>query len=799
MATLERVNIAMDLETQRLEKGLKRAEGQLKRSTKKMQTQLGGLAKRGATAAAGLTAGLTAFAVSTSRTVSELNHLSRSMNLTIERGQTINNLFKEYNLDVQEASAATNRVAEVIAEAAAGHEEYAGWVKEMGLNIKEMQELSADERLFKWFDGLKNVGDESRRQWIALSTLPGKLVEEGGTLMDITAKQYAEMHDKAIASGRRFTQATADQIFAYESLVQYSTEAMQTGFMNGLLAAMPAVGDYEDLLSQLNETAYKVGETFGNTITFIWEHKEAIMQTAIAYGVFMGARAASGVISTLAVMRQQFLAVSAASIAAGKKSQFAAVNMYNSFKRTPQAIKGATLALWSNSKALVVYTAKMVVATAQTLAFNAAQLATRGGWISMGRGLGKGTKGFGKFALQIGKNVLPKVGKLLFNLGRFTLVGAAVTAAVAAVVGAFQVWRDGADITNTRMQIFVLKMRIMWNKFLSIFSGDGIKDAFKSLWSYWTKFMARIAQFWEDLKNLDFKKAFGRGDLAVELKDKTAKERALILQREVDRLTKVLEVQKVARHGKKEESEDKQSKDQQKQAQDEKQFSQQQRQAALPDYVLPTKPDATGTGTAGTSGPVPLLQQWKLEDLIIKRPGTGGKQSDLFAGMGERLVENIGSSIIQAARTGGLKGAGKSILENLSNAINDIASKAMTDLFRSGIKGILNIFGAGNLSSSLFPTAHDGAIIAGPRGKEVPIMAQAGEMILPLEESRRLRRTLGNQDRTPASYTYNLVLNQTGDINDVTYKAINRVMEDVVTATDEENKERFGDRSHALS
>lgn len=64
------------------------------------------------------------------------------------------------------------RIDEVVTEAAAGDKESAAWIKTLGLNIKELQDLSSEERLSAWITGLENMTDGSDKQWIALSTLP---------------------------------------------------------------------------------------------------------------------------------------------------------------------------------------------------------------------------------------------------------------------------------------------------------------------------------------------------------------------------------------------------------------------------------------------------------------------------------------------------------------------------------------------------------------------------------------------------------------------------------------------------
>ena len=125
-------------------------------------------------------------------------------------------------------------------------------------------------------------------------------------------------------------------------------------------------------------------------------------------------------------------------------------------------------------------------------------------------------------------------------------------------------------------------------------------------------------------------------------------------------------------------------------------------------------------------------------------------------------VQSAASNVLQAGINSVFRAAFGDTLQNTIEAgLTKIFSSAF-DALGSLLGGLLGGAGAAAGAGVAAPTAHGGGYIPGFRGQEVPIIAQAGELVL---TERQQQRLLGGNGT-------NVTINATGDVDAATQRAL---------------------------
>jgi hypothetical protein len=153
--------------------------------------------------------------------------------------------------------------------------------------------------------------------------------------------------------------------------------------------------------------------------------------------------------------------------------------------------------------------------------------------------------------------------------------------------------------------------------------------------------------------------------------------------------------------------------------------------------------------------------------------------------IGEQLSENLSRTLAESISEGDFKGLGDAFLSSIQETLQSQVADKLEDLFAvffdmffNSIGSAMNKGGAGAggggaggiagaaLSSGLF--FHDGGLVPGKRGADVPIVAQAGEMVLTRNQQRALLEgDVGKGDSNPITINMSSI----GDVSEATKKA----------------------------
>ena len=159
----------------------------------------------------------------------------------------------------------------------------------------------------------------------------------------------------------------------------------------------------------------------------------------------------------------------------------------------------------------------------------------------------------------------------------------------------------------------------------------------------------------------------------------------------------------------------------------------------------------------------------------------GGNNSGSGGGLlgptfGRDLGKSISEAFVQGLSTGDLSGVFENIFDtvtsNILSKFTDNLSNVLGGLFSGG-----SIGGGGLLSSLFGGIFHDGGIVPGTPGQSVPIIAQAGERVIPANQ-------VGNTN------TQEFNINVTGDVSRQTRTQIANMIPEIASGVNSVNRER---------
>ena len=148
--------------------------------------------------------------------------------------------------------------------------------------------------------------------------------------------------------------------------------------------------------------------------------------------------------------------------------------------------------------------------------------------------------------------------------------------------------------------------------------------------------------------------------------------------------------------------------------------------------------------------------------------------------IGEALSANLSRTLAESISTGDFKNIGKAFLQTIQQTLQEQVAAKLEDIFAEFFKRFLAEItasmnkqggaggGGGTTGMALSGMAlffHEGGIVPGSKGADVPIVAQAGEMILTRSQQRALLEGGGGSN----SVTINM--SSIGDVTEATKRA----------------------------
>ena len=156
--------------------------------------------------------------------------------------------------------------------------------------------------------------------------------------------------------------------------------------------------------------------------------------------------------------------------------------------------------------------------------------------------------------------------------------------------------------------------------------------------------------------------------------------------------------------------------------------------------------------------------------------GNSGNGGGLFGpNFGRMLGRTISESFVEGLAAGDLSGVFTSILDTVTSNILSTFTDNLSDVLGSLFSG--SPIGGGGLLSSLFGGIfHEGGIVPGSPGQSVPIIAQAGERVIPASQ-------VGNTS------TQEFNINVTGDVSRQTRTTIAAMIPEIASGVNATNRE----------
>ena len=193
----------------------------------------------------------------------------------------------------------------------------------------------------------------------------------------------------------------------------------------------------------------------------------------------------------------------------------------------------------------------------------------------------------------------------------------------------------------------------------------------------------------------------------------------------------------------------------------------------------PTAPFQFGGAAAGQAGGAGAAPRFDAGAETISRSLIDGVSDAIRGGgaaaVGMSLIEGLNSIVTTSAANVLRQGINGIFEAAFGDTLSGIIETGMSKLFSSAFdavgslfSGLLGAFGGGAAA----PTAHGGGYVPGRRGAEVPIIAQAGELIL---TERQQQRLLG-----AGGAGVQVMMNVTGNVDAATQRALSRSSRELV-------------------
>ena len=134
----------------------------------------------------------------------------------------------------------------------------------------------------------------------------------------------------------------------------------------------------------------------------------------------------------------------------------------------------------------------------------------------------------------------------------------------------------------------------------------------------------------------------------------------------------------------------------------------------------------------------------RLSSTLSTALGTGAQQAN-YTNVGTTLKNSLQTALVRGVSSGNFDNVGREVSSSLSTTLRNFAQQGIQRAFGGGTTGSL----LGGLASRLF-RFHDGGVVPGSRGQEVPAILEAGETIIPAGQSAGVPVTInlvGDVDR----------------------------------------------------
>ena len=153
--------------------------------------------------------------------------------------------------------------------------------------------------------------------------------------------------------------------------------------------------------------------------------------------------------------------------------------------------------------------------------------------------------------------------------------------------------------------------------------------------------------------------------------------------------------------------------------------------------------------------------------------------------IGDQLSDNLSRTLAESISEGDFSGIGDAFLLSIQETLQSQVADKLEDLFTVFFDYFFNAIGVamsknrggngknGKALAGASLIMHDGGLVPGQRGADVPIVAQAGEMVLTRDQQRSLLKGETGGDNVPITINMSSV----GDVTEATKRA-NREMAD---------------------
>lgn len=281
--TIERLNVQLTAEDQRLQAGLRRSEARIRRARQRISQDLQTISNRGALAFGALGAASTAAVVAVGNQAVEIDALSRSIGTTAEEYQVLLAAFENTGLDATAVTAVITRLNEVIAEARDGSIPLRASLDQLGLSFQDLENLSSTDALGLVIDRMNTLTSESDRARIGLELFQNDF-ERGGVVFTEGSEGLARFRRELERNGGLISQNTIDRIANFSTALGTASRIARAQFLEGFIDQAPRFERFTNNITDLAQEARSLGEILGRVVDTLVDYRGLVLGVGGAFG-----------------------------------------------------------------------------------------------------------------------------------------------------------------------------------------------------------------------------------------------------------------------------------------------------------------------------------------------------------------------------------------------------------------------------------------------------------------------------------------------------------------------------------
>ena len=271
--------------TNKANKSLRATRNEVTKFSKIAGNEFRKVGKATAVAAAGAVAALGGLAAASLSSADSIAKSARNAGLAAEEFQGLAHVFELSGSSAQALVKGSQRLSKSITALQDGSKRSAEAFAELGLSFDDLDGKTQRQRLDLVINGLRGVTDTSRQAALAQELL-GTAGRELGSVLATSAADAQLMEDRL----RRLGGVIGGDVLAnaerFNDEMDIISKVIRNNFTDALLRAIGTTGEFDDVLMAVIPIVRTVATTFVNLTKFIVEHASTIGTLVTAYAAY---------------------------------------------------------------------------------------------------------------------------------------------------------------------------------------------------------------------------------------------------------------------------------------------------------------------------------------------------------------------------------------------------------------------------------------------------------------------------------------------------------------------------------